>query len=259
MPPNKEFNASVLASLSSKLISSIVNPMDFVYYSIDSDLMVRVWCLGTGKCKRSYILETRDHQIAEQNQRIDGSKSGEALQKKKAQLARTDEAFKFLVVAFEEGEIQVNDLYSGQLIYNNCNFDPLKLEFEVANFKFFSTQTKFWFAASCWEGRVAFVSKPQISQGRNFLMFKRCKSSHSRDVISLDINKDNNLVTASVDNVICFWKSFTGVESKSVKIPEEIASTAKGQQVSYVKFPFKNKKDYLLVAINNGDLYILET
>jgi len=28
-------------------------------------------------------------------------------------LARTDEQFRFLVVAFDEGEIQVNDLYSG--------------------------------------------------------------------------------------------------------------------------------------------------
>jgi len=43
------------------------------------------------------------------------------------------------VVAFEEGEIQVNDLYSGQLIYNNSNFEPLKLEFEVSNFKFFAS------------------------------------------------------------------------------------------------------------------------
>ena len=114
--------------------------MDFDYYSIDSDLMVRVWCLSSGVCKRSYILETRDQQIAEQNQGFDSNKNSNHSQpKKKGELARTDNNFKFLVVAFEEGEIQVNDLYSGQLIYNNSNFEPLKLDNEIANFKFFTS------------------------------------------------------------------------------------------------------------------------
>jgi len=78
-------------------------------------------------------------------------------------------------------------------------------------------------------------------------------------VISLDINKENNLVTASADNTICFWKSFAGVESKSVKIPSDIVSVERGWTVSFVRFPFKNRKDYLLVVITNGELYILET
>ena len=125
--------------------------------------------------------------------------------------------------------------------------------------KFFNSQTKFWIAASCWEGRVAFITRPQVTQGRNFLKFKKCKCSHKRDVISLDINSENQLVTASMDNIICFWNSFNGVESKKIILPEEIADLTKGQTIQYVRFPFHDKKDLLMVIINNGDCFILET
>ena len=106
---------------------------------------------------------------------------------------------------------------------------------------------------------MCFISKPRVSQGRNFLEFKKCKSTHTRDVVSLDINKENALVTASSDNIICFWKSFTAVESKNIKVPSEFVNTEKGKNISYVRFPFKSRKDYLLVVINTGEMYILET
>jgi hypothetical protein len=35
----------------------------------------------------------------------------------------------------------------------------------------------------------------------------------------MDINNDNMLVTGSCDNIICFWNSFNGAESKKIKIP----------------------------------------
>ena len=60
------------------------------------------------------------------------------------------------------------------------------------------------------------------------MKYKKCKCSHSRDVVSLDINNENQLVTGSVDNVICFWNSFNGVESKKIVVPETIASLYKG-------------------------------
>ena len=62
-------------------------------------------------------------------------------------------------------------------------------------------------------------------------MYKKCKCSHTRDVITLDINRENQLVTGSVDNIICFWNSFNGVESKMIKVPEEIASIQLGQSI----------------------------
>jgi len=96
MPAAKEFNGSVLASMNSKLIGSIIDPIGFVVYSIDSDLMIRVWDLGSGKCQRSYLIETRDDQIAEANQGGGGSGAkdnfGIKVQRKKAQIARSDDS-----------------------------------------------------------------------------------------------------------------------------------------------------------------------
>ena len=51
-------------------------------------------------------------------------------------------------------------MYTGALIYNNYNVAPLKLEYEVANLAFFHSQTSIWIAASCYDGKVAFLTKP---------------------------------------------------------------------------------------------------
>ena len=121
----------------------------------------------------------------------------------------------------------MNDLYTGALIYNNYNFEPLLLEQEISGFRFFPTATRYWIAASCSDGRVVFISRPQTSQGRNFLKFKRVRGSHKRDVITLDINSEANpqLVTGSADNKISFWNCYTGNESKTIQIPEEIVGS----------------------------------
>jgi len=125
--------------------------------------------------------------------------------------------------------------------------------------KFFNSQTKFWIAASCWEGKVAFISRPQESQGLNFLVSKKCKCSHQSDVLTLDINQENQLVTGSTDNVICIWNSFNGEESKKILVPADIAPAQRGRSIQYLRFPFKNKKEILLVVISDGACYILET
>jgi len=52
-----------------------------------------------------------------------------------------------------------------------------------------------------------------------------------RDVISLDINSENQLVTGSVDNILCFWNSFNGVESKKIVLPEEVANLHRGESI----------------------------
>lgn len=61
----------------------------------------------------------------------------------------------------------------------------------------------------CWDGKVGFITRPQESQGRRFATFKKCTSSHSRDVISVDIGPESQIVTASNDNTVCFWNSFS--------------------------------------------------
>lgn len=47
-------------------------------------------------------------------------------------MARSDPQFKFLIVALEGGIVQVNNLYTGALIYNNSNVEAIDLGYEVA-------------------------------------------------------------------------------------------------------------------------------
>ena len=60
IPSGKEYNASVLASNNSKLVGLIMDKVEFQLYTVDSDLMVRVWDCATNACIRSYLIETRD-------------------------------------------------------------------------------------------------------------------------------------------------------------------------------------------------------
>lgn len=60
IPSGKEYNASVLASNKSKLVGLIMDKVEFHLYTVDSDLMVRVWDCSTNACIRSYLIETRD-------------------------------------------------------------------------------------------------------------------------------------------------------------------------------------------------------
>ena len=262
LPKEKEYNRSVVPSPASKLVSTIFDRVHFQVYTVDCDLMVRAWSLRTGKSLRSYVLETRDSQIEALNAGFGPSGGSEGLlngkQGKKAQLAQSDALLKFLVVCFEGGEIQVNHLHTGALVYNNYNVPVLKLRGEVAQLAFFPSQTQFWIAASCYDGKVAFISVPRVTQGRSYLQFKESLCSHHGDVLSLSMNSDNQLVTASIDNVLCFWNTFSGAESKKFVIPDDIASSHKGQEIAFVKFPFPQQKDLLLIVLNTGLTYILE-
>ena len=56
----QEFNGSVLASRQSTLVGVIFDPVDFVLYSIGSNMLIRQWAMHNGRCKKSYLLETRD-------------------------------------------------------------------------------------------------------------------------------------------------------------------------------------------------------
>ena len=78
-------------------------------------------------------------------------------------------------------------------------------------------------------------------------------------MLALDINQENQLVTGSTDNVICIWNSFNGEESKKILVPADIAPAQRGRSIQYLRFPFKKKKEILLVVISDGACYILET
>mmetsp|Transcript_4725 Transcript_4725/g.7129 ORF Transcript_4725/g.7129 Transcript_4725/m.7129 type:complete len:129 (-) Transcript_4725:33-419(-) len=67
IPPHKEFNGSVLPCEATKLVGIIFDPIEFMLYTIDTDLLMRVWDFNSGKCLRSFLVETRDDQIASSN------------------------------------------------------------------------------------------------------------------------------------------------------------------------------------------------
>lgn len=106
------------------------------------------------------------------------------------------------------------------------------------------------------------MSQPVLELGKEFLKFKNCNCSHTNDVLTLDINSENQLVTGSLDNTISLWDSFSAQESKSIKLPDIVAPLATGRQIQYVRYPFqKNKqlRNFLLVIMNRGQCYIIET
>lgn len=81
------------------------------------------------------------------------------------------------------------------------------LDSEVSDIRFFPENCSFWFVAACWEGRVTFFQEAHMAHGRSFVKFLQSKGSHMKDVISLDINEENALATASIDNIVSFWNT----------------------------------------------------
>lgn len=64
---------------------------------------------------------------------------------------------------------------------------------------------------------MAFFSLPQMQKGREFLTCKKVGSYHKRDVTCVDVTlKKNNMVTASTDNMICFWNTFSATITKKI-------------------------------------------
>jgi hypothetical protein len=74
-----------------------------------------------------------------------------------------DKTLRYLIISYEGREISVNYLFTGALIYNNINVNPIKLQNECSNFIFIPTSNAYWFAASCYDGKVNFLSKPKSS------------------------------------------------------------------------------------------------
>ena len=42
-------------------------------------------------------------------------------------------------------------------------------------------------------------------------------------------------------------------------MPSDIASQTRQQNIQYIRFPFKDKKDLLLIVMSGGQCYFLET
>jgi len=91
------------------------------------------------------------------------------------------------------------------------------------------------------------------------LTCKKIKSYHIRDVTCVDVTDKNNLVTGSIDNLICFWNTFTCEINKSVPLPKHLVSQTNGNSICALKFANKNCKEQILVFMNEGEVFCLDT
>jgi WD40 repeat protein len=145
-------------------------------------------------------------------------------------------------------------------MYNRLAGDQLNIESEVANIAWFNELGMFWFAATCWEGQVAFITHPQQTKGRDYVKCKKMPSEHKRDVTTADVMICKNvLVTGSIDNVISFWNSFNGTCTKEVRIPAHLVTNATSDTITYLKFAMEQSPELLLVFMNAGYVYCLDT
>jgi len=66
------------------------------------------------------------------------------------------------------------------------------------------------------------------------------------------------MVTASMDNVIIYWNSYSGKEAKQVYMPEDMASIRNNNSISKIKFASLDSDEFLLVFTANGDIFVLD-
>ena len=66
------------------------------------------------------------------------------------------------------------------------------------------------------------------------------------------------MVTASVDNVIIYWNSYSGKEAKQVYVPEDMAPQTNGDSISKVKFASIDSDEFLLVFTSKGNIFVLD-
>lgn len=80
---------------------------------------------------------------------------------------------------------------------------------------------------------------------------------HLRDVICIDISDDNHTVTGSIDNMICFWQTFTGTVQKSIQIPHSVANPFK-RNLQHLKFAERDNQDFVICIMSDGLVLCLD-
>ena len=85
--------------------------------------------------------------------------------------------------------------------------------------QFFPNPSSFWFVTGGWEGKVAFYTKVSESLEKASIKVIFKKTSHQKDIVSIDVNSGNILATASMDNIISFWNTYNITEAKKLVVP----------------------------------------
>jgi WD40 repeat protein len=96
-------------------------------------------------------------------------------------------------------------------------------------------------------------------KGRDYLMCKMLLSYHKRDVTCVDVTSKYSLVTGSIDNLICFWDIFNCRINKWKSLPDKLVPHSFSNSICGLFFADKDSNELLLVFMNRGEVYCLDT
>lgn len=227
------------------------------------DCLIRLWDLREGNCLRSYPLEVIDApDYEDEEQDLAGVTFHNGVIKptsRKVQYAKLEPYGKRqLYVALEGGYLQVNNIYSGAIIYNKSVEDNLKLEHEISDILFFKQGSKQSAGVACWEGFVSFISQPSVSNGVESIKANTKPSSHIGDIVSLDVTAKDQMVSGSIDNRICFWTGYTGKQGACIAVPSAADGRGCNNFIQAVRFADRESADTVVVVMSEGEVYVLE-
>ena len=103
-----------------------------------------------------------------------------------------------------------------------------------------------------------------MSNGVESIKSSLLPSSHTGDIVSLDVAPGKGqMVSASIDNKICFWAAYTCTEMKNkmIKVPVSDSETDAGfgNYIQAVRYADKDSSEFVIIVMNTGQVYVFET
>jgi hypothetical protein len=137
--------SNVLPSKHTELVGCFYCYEQRVVFTVDKHSLVRQWNLVDGVCVKTYLLEVTT------SKGVQGETKSAFQPASEIRLCTLDDEFKFLLVVFETQVIQVHNLYSGEVLFNQFKEDSFYLRSEAACLGFLSGNgmASNWFLAGC--------------------------------------------------------------------------------------------------------------
>eukprot|EP00347_Sterkiella_histriomuscorum_P014346 403361222 len=223
---------NVLVTGSSKLVSVIILESKDQLITLDSDYLMRIWSLQTGKQVTTLLLKTHL-----KNNSIN----------KKLTSAAVDPKEKYLAVSDEEGLITIHNIHSAGILHS-----LQKIGTEMTQLQFLTDNTNYWLSAVGWEGKVAFIKLPMFQKNTYTIPIMLKKSVHTGDIFSID-HTEQYAATGGVDNKVCLWNVQSGTVRSMVELPKERPNTF----ISSVKFAKTSKQTLLFIIQNTGQMHCI--
>ena len=96
-----------------------------------------------------------------------------------------------------DGEAMVVNSKSGGIIYRLPGVDT-----EITMLKYLTSPGEYWIVGACWQGRVAFWTRP--NEQNNFMINVKIRIGHRGDVFTLD-SQQNCIVAGGIDGRLSVW------------------------------------------------------